>query len=174
METVKKVELSKMLDATKEEIVELQSDLQERRSKLNSILALQKELSQKLHRSSSTRARAELQLEKAVETRADMITEIEELRKQKNVLHRRIEFCKEKDAIAEVARMVGFGFDFREFSAAEIVAATEDFSERFRLKPEKNVYRGRINHISVAVKMHNPLDERSLEAFKTKVMYKTK
>lgn len=171
METVKKVELSQMLDTAREEICELQSEVQERRSKLNSILELQKELSRKLHQASSTRASAEVQLEKAVESRAGMVAEIEELRKQKDVLHRRIEFCKEKDAIAKVSRVIGFGFDFREFSAADIVAATEDFSERLRLKSEKNVYRGRINHISVAVKLHDALDERSLAAFKTKVMY---
>ncbi|KAH6822505.1 hypothetical protein C2S53_008982 [Perilla frutescens var. hirtella] len=172
METLKKVELNKMLDSTKEEIVELQSELQEKRSKLNSTLELQKELSHKLHQSSSARAHAELQLEKAVRTRADMVPEIDELRKQRDVLQRRIDFCKEKDAIAKVSKMNGFGSDFKEFSAAEIIAATEDFSERFRLKSVchwKNVYRGRINHITVAVKMYNPADERTLDAFTAKV-----
>lgn len=167
---MKKVELSKMLDTTREEIAEHQRELHEKRSKLNSIIQLRKELSQKLHQSSSARVGAELQLEKAVETRAQMVPEIEELRKQKDVLQRRIEFCKEKDAIAKVSRLNGSGFDFREFSAAEMTAATENFLERFRVKSGKNVYRGRINHITVAVKLHNPADERSLEDFTTKVI----
>lgn len=97
-----------------------------------------------------------------------MVTEIEELRKQKNVLQRRIEFCIEKDAIAKVARSNGSGFGFREFSAEEIIAATEDFS----VCRGKNVYRGRINQLAVAVKLHDPADERSLEDFTNKVMYK--
>ncbi|XP_057783889.1 putative U-box domain-containing protein 50 [Salvia miltiorrhiza] len=169
METVKKVELNKMLDGTREEIVQLESELHQKRSKLDSVIELQKELSQTLHQSSSARVRAELKLEEAVKTRADMVPEIEELRKHKDVLQRRIEFCKEKDAIAKVSRMNGSGFAFREFTAAEIIAATEDFSDRFRVKSAKNVYRGRINHITVAVKMHNTADERSLQDFTTKV-----
>lgn len=105
-----------------------------------------------------------------------MVPEIEELRKQRDVLQRRIEFCKEKDAIVNVSRMGGIGFDFREFSAAEIIAATEDLCERLRLKSAcqwKNVYRGRINHITVAIRMYNPADELSLEAFTAKVMCKS-
>lgn len=171
---MKKVELNKRLHTTREEIAELHSELHEKRSKLNSTIQLQKELSQKLQQSLSARAGAELQLEKAVETRADMVTEIEELRKQKDILQRRIEFCKEKDAIAKVSRLNGSGFGFREFSAAEMIAATENFSERFRVKSVchgKNMYRGRINQITVAIKLHNPADERSLEDFTTKVMY---
>ena len=101
-----------------------------------------------------------------------MVTEIEELRKQKNVLQRRIEFCIEKDAIAKVSRSNGSGFGFREFSPEEIIAATEDFSERFRVNRGKNVYRGRINQLAVAIKLHDPADEQSLEDFTNKVMYK--
>ncbi|KAL1569693.1 putative U-box domain-containing protein 50 [Salvia divinorum] len=171
-EIVKRVEINKTLDSTREEILELASELHEKRSKLDSNVELQKEFSLKLHQSSSARAGADLQLEKAVEARADMVTEIEELRKQKDVLQRRVEFCIEKDAIAKVSRLNGSGFGFREFSAAEIIAATEDFSERLRVKSVcrgKNVYRGRINQITVAVKLHDPADERSLEDFTNKV-----
>ncbi|KAI3451251.1 hypothetical protein Pfo_007916 [Paulownia fortunei] len=171
-EAVKHVDLDKELDSRKEDLNELQSEVEEKRSKLNSILELQKELSNKLHLSSSAKARAEVQLEKTVRTRADMVQEIEQLRKHRDVLQRRIEFCKEKDAIGKVSKLNGSGFDFREFSAAEIIAATEDFSERLRLKSAgrwTNMYRGRINHITVAIKMYNSANARSLEAFTTKV-----
>ncbi|KAG6399885.1 hypothetical protein SASPL_141370 [Salvia splendens] len=171
-EIVNRVELNKTLESTRDEILELESELHEKRSKLESNVELQKELSLKLHQSSSARAVADLQLEKAVETRAEMVTEIEELRKQKNVLQRRIEFCIEKDAIAKVSRLNGSGFGFREYSPEEIIAATEDFSEHFRVKSVcrgKNVYRGRINQLAVAVKLHDPADERSLEDFTNKV-----
>ncbi|KAG6397533.1 hypothetical protein SASPL_143702 [Salvia splendens] len=164
-EIVNKVEFNKTLGSTREEILELESELHEKRSKLSSNVELQKELSLKHHQSSSARAGADLQLENAVEIRAQMVTEIEELRKQKNVLQRRIEFCIEKDAIAKVSRSNGPGFGFREFSAEEIIAATEDFS----VCRGKNVYRGRINQLAVAVKLHDPADERSLEDFTNKV-----
>ncbi|KAL8472240.1 hypothetical protein ACS0TY_029451 [Phlomoides rotata] len=167
-EIVKNVNLNKELESREEEIVELQSELEEKRSKLNSILELQGELSNKLHLSSSLKAHAESQLEKAVKTRASMVQDIEELRRHRDVLQRRIEFCKEKDVISKVSKMNGFGFEVREFSAAEMIAATEDFSERLRLKFScqwKNVYRGRINHLTVAIKIHKLANEKSLHAF---------
>ncbi|KAK4416993.1 putative U-box domain-containing protein 50 [Sesamum alatum] len=133
-EVVKSVDLNKELDNRKGELNELQSEVEEKRSKLNSILELQKEFSQKLQLSTSAKARADVQLEKAVRTRADMIQEIEELRKHRDVLQRRIEFCKEKDAITKVSKSYGFGSDYREFSAAEVKAATKDFSERLSLE----------------------------------------
>ncbi|KAL0343003.1 UNVERIFIED_CONTAM: putative U-box domain-containing protein 50 [Sesamum angustifolium] len=119
-EVMKTVDLNKELNSRKGEMNELRSEVEEKRSKLNSILELQKELSQKLQLSTSAKAHAEVQLEKAVRTRADMVQEIEELRKNRDVLQRRIEFCKEKDAIAKVSKSYGFGSDYREFSAAEI------------------------------------------------------
>ncbi|KAL0379014.1 UNVERIFIED_CONTAM: putative U-box domain-containing protein 50 [Sesamum radiatum] len=171
-EVLKNVDLNKELDSRKGELNELRSEVEEKRSKLNSILELQKELSQKLQLSTSAKARAEVQLEKAVRTRADMVQEIEELRKNRDVLQCRIEFCKEKDAIVKVSKSYGFGSDYREFSAAEIKAATEDFSERLRLKSAgrlTNVYRGRINHITVAIKSYSSENARSEEGFTTMV-----
>ncbi|XP_011099977.1 putative U-box domain-containing protein 50 [Sesamum indicum] len=171
-EVVKNIDLNKELDSRKRELNELGSEVEEKRSKLNSILELQKELSQKLQLSTSAKARAEVQLEKAVRTRAEMVQEIEELRKNRDVLQRRIEFCKEKDAIAKVSKSYGFGSDYREFSAAEIKAATEDFSQRLRLKSVgrlTNVYRGRINHITVAIKTYSSEHTWSKEGFTTMV-----
>ncbi|KAL0367912.1 UNVERIFIED_CONTAM: putative U-box domain-containing protein 50 [Sesamum calycinum] len=171
-EVMKTVDLNKELNSRKGELNELRSEVEEKRSKLNSILELQKELSQKLQLSTSAKAHAEVQLEKAVRTRADMVQEIEELRKNRDVLQRRIEFCKEKDAIAKVSKSYGFGSDYREFSAAEIKMATEDFSQRLRLKSVgrlTNVYRGRINYITVAIKTYSSENARCEEGFTTMV-----
>ncbi|KAL2501167.1 putative U-box domain-containing protein 50 [Forsythia ovata] len=155
-EVLKNADLKKQIDSRKFELFDLQGEVEEKRSKLNSILELQRELSNKLQLSSSAKSRAEVQLEKAVQTRTNMVREIEELRGQRDVIQRRIEFCREK-----------------EFTAAEIRAATEDFSEGLRLKSRgqlTNVYKGRINHMTVAIKMYNSANAPSHEAFTAKVL----
>ncbi|KAL2521748.1 U-box domain-containing protein kinase family protein [Forsythia ovata] len=171
-EVMKNADLKKELDSRKYELFDLQSEVEEKRSKLNSILELQRELSNKLQLSSSAKSRAEVQLEKAVQTRTNMVRDIEELRGQRDVIQRRIEFCREKDAISSADRMDTSSFDYREFTAAEIRAATEDFAEGLRLKSRgqlTNVYRGRINHMTVAIKMYNSANAPSHEAFTAKV-----
>ncbi|XP_022883454.1 putative U-box domain-containing protein 50 [Olea europaea var. sylvestris] len=171
-EVQKNADLKKELDSRKDELFELQGEVEEKRSKLNSILELQRELSNKLQLSSSAKSRAEVQLEKAVQTRTDMVREIEELRGQRDVIQLRIEFCREKDAIGSADRMNASSFDYREFTAAEISAATEDFSEGLRLKSRgqfTNVYKGHINHMTVAIKMYNSANAPSRESFIAKV-----
>lgn len=166
------MDLQKDLDITKEELSEIQSEVEENRNKLNSILELQHELSNKLQLSTLAKSRVESHLEKAVRNRAEMVQEIEELRRQKDVLQRRIEFCREKDAIGMSNRLNDLGFDYRKFTAAEIRAATDDFSERLRLKSAgdwTNVYRGRINRTTVAIKLSNSDDVLSQETFLEKV-----
>lgn len=134
---------------------------------------LQSELSSKLQISMLATSRAETQLEKAVKTRTEMVREIEELRRQRGVLNRRIEFCKEKDAIGMAARMSESGCSFREYTAEEIRLATDNFSDRLRLKSGgdlTNVYRGRINHYTVAIEMLNSVRGLSSEDFQAKVI----
>ncbi|KAL2550607.1 putative U-box domain-containing protein 50 [Forsythia ovata] len=172
-EVLKNADLKKQIDSRKFELFDLQGEVEEKRSKLNSILELQRELLNKLQLSSSAKSRAEVQLEKAVQTRTNMVREIEELRGQRDVIQRRIEFCREKDAISSADRMDTSSFDYREFNAAEIRAATEDFSEGLRLKSRgqlTNVYKGRINHMTVAIKMYNSTNAPSHEAFTAKVL----
>lgn len=168
-----RTDLKKELDTTKEEVCEIGTEVEDKKSKLKSMLELQLELSNKLQLSSLAKTRAEAQLEKAVTSRAEMVREIEELRRQRDVLQRRIEFCREKDAIGMATRLGELGFNVcREFTADEIRAATDDFSERLRLKSAgdwTNVYRGRINHIIVAIKVYNSVNGLSQEAFEAKV-----
>lgn len=107
--------------------------------------------------------------------RADVVQEIEVLRRQRDVSLRKVEFCREKDAIgkANASRLRELSFNYKEFTPEEIRVATDDFSERLRLKSARdwnNVYRGRMKATTVAVKCMVQLwmDE---EAFQTKVYY---
>ncbi|XP_027178324.1 putative U-box domain-containing protein 50 [Coffea eugenioides] len=171
-EIAKRMDLQKDLDSTKEELFEIQSEVEEKRNKLNPILELQRELSNKLQLSTLAKSRVESQLEKAVRNRAEMVQEIEELRRQRDVLQRRIEFCKEKDAIGMANRLNDLCFDYRKFTAAEIRAATDDFSECLRLKSAAdwtNVYRGRVNRTTVAIKLSNSYAALSQDTFLEKV-----
>ncbi|XP_051141189.1 putative U-box domain-containing protein 50 [Andrographis paniculata] len=177
-EAVKTADLSKELESRKEEVNELRCEVEEKRKKLSSILELQKELSDRLHLSSSAKARAEVQLDKAVRIRSNMVHEIDELRKHRQVLKCRIEFCREKDAIGKASKFDnGIAFDFREFSAPEIFAATEDFSERLRMKSTSRlttVYKGRLNGTTVAIKVYNQANVRSFESYASMVKYANK
>ncbi|KAA8546699.1 hypothetical protein F0562_003070 [Nyssa sinensis] len=171
-EMANRVDLNTELDSVKEDIYEVQSEVEEKKNKLNSILELQRELANKLQSSSLAKSLAGAQLEKAVTTRVEMVREIEELRRQRDVLQRRIEFCKERDAIGMATRLNDLGFNYKEFTAEEIRAATDDFSERLRLKSSgdlTSVYIGHINHITVAIKLYDSINVPSLEAFQATV-----
>ncbi|KAK7252442.1 hypothetical protein RIF29_36377 [Crotalaria pallida] len=160
-------ELKKEVEAEKEQVYEMRMDVEESKRRVSSLGELQNELSNMLHISTLAKSRAETQLERAVEERAEMVREIEELRKQRDVLNRRIEFCKQKDAIGMAARLSEACCSFREYSEEEIRLATENFSERLRLKSGgdwSNVYRGRINHSTVAIKMLNSLSQQDFQS----------
>lgn len=168
----KREDLKKALDSEKDQLHEVIMDTEESKSRLNSLMELQYELSTKLHNSSLAKLNRETQLEKAVSTRAEMVREIEELRQQREVLHRRIEFCKEKDAIGMVARLSDMSCGFKDYTAEEIRLATNDFSERLRIKPGgdwTSMYRGRINHATVAIKMLSSANGISKQDFQAKV-----
>ncbi|KAL5753319.1 hypothetical protein ACOSQ2_023826 [Xanthoceras sorbifolium] len=150
-----RTETQKQLDSEKEQLYEIIRDEEESKNRLNSLLQLQSELSNKLQLSTMAKRHAEAELEKAVITRADMVREIEELRRQRDVLHRRIDFCREKEAIGLVTRSNNL-ITFREYTAEDIRLATDDFSQRLRLKSGgdwTNVYRARLHNTTVAVKL---------------------
>nr|GLL18920.1 putative U-box domain-containing protein 50 isoform X1 [Ipomoea trifida] len=171
-EMAKRAHLEEELDSAKEELYELQTEVEEKRTKLNSILELQRELASKVQLSSREKSHAEIQLERAVRTRTQMIQGIEKLRRQRDVLRRRIEFCKEKDAIGEATRLGEPSFCCRQFSAAEIRAATNEFSERQRLKCGgnwTNVYKGCLNSERVAIKLYHKSSSLSEETFQHQV-----
>ncbi|WJX61849.1 hypothetical protein P8452_46901 [Trifolium repens] len=166
--------LNKELQLEKDQGEEMRMEIEERKRRMSSLVELQSELSNKLQISTIARSRAETQVERAVRERAEMVREIEELRKQRDVLNRRIEFCKQKDAIGMAARLSdnGASFGMREYSEVELRLATDNFLERLRLKSGgdwSNVYRGRFNHSSVAIKMLPSFASLSLEDFQSKM-----
>lgn len=167
-----RMEMEKELEAEKEHMSEVVSDIEESKSRLGSVVELQNELSNKLQISTLAKTHAEAQLEKAVRTRGEMVRDIEELRRQRDVLNRRIEFCREKDAISMVAKVNELNCGYREYTIEEIRSATHEFSESLRLKSGgdwSNVYRGRMKHGTVAIKTLNSSAELSDEVFHAKV-----
>lgn len=166
------MEIKKDLDRAKENIYEIISDIEESKSRLRSIIELQSELSNKLQISTIAKSSAESQLEKEVTMRVDMLRQIEELRRQRDVIHRRIEFCREKDAIGMATRITELTCSYKEYTAEEIRFATDNFAERLRLKSGNNwtnVYRARIKHTTVAIKRFDSVNSLSPELFQAKV-----
>lgn len=161
-------ELQKELNSAKEHILEIVGDIEESKIKLGSLLELQAELSSKLQISTAGKSHLEAQLEKTAKTREGMVREIEELRRQREILHRRIEFCKDKDAIGMTERSTEVSCSTRVYTAEEVRLATDSFSEQMRLS--SRVYRGRINHISVAIQMIDSGNCLSEDDFQSKVV----
>ncbi|XP_021728195.1 putative U-box domain-containing protein 50 isoform X1 [Chenopodium quinoa] len=168
-----RTELTKDIDNTKEQIHEIQADVQESKDRLSSLVELQSELSSKLQVSSVAKREAEMKLENAANKRTELVREIEELRKQRDVFQRRIEFCKEKDAIGSANRMGDqVSCSHREFSADEIRSATDNFATYRRLAYGRNwtsEYKGRINRLSVVVKVLDSNVHMCQEFFQAKV-----
>ncbi|KAK8673004.1 hypothetical protein V6N13_111360 [Hibiscus sabdariffa] len=173
-EVTQRLEIKSTLDTEKEKLYEVIRDVEEKKTSLNSLKELQAELSNKLQVSNKKRATDEAQLDKDKVTIAEMVREIEELKRQRDVFRRRIEFCREKDALGMFARSGELRCSFREYTAEDIRLATDNFSERLRLKScgdWLNIYRGRINHSTVAIKMLGSVNGTSLEDFQAKVRH---
>ncbi|XP_050381498.1 putative U-box domain-containing protein 50 isoform X2 [Argentina anserina] len=168
-----RAELEKALDSEKEQLHEVIMDTGESKNRLSSLMELQFELSNKLHISTLAKLNTETQLEKAISTREEMVKEIAELRQHRDVLHRRIEFCKEKDVIGMVGRLTDTSCGLKKYTGEEIRLATNNFSERLRIKPggdwNTTMYRGRINHATVAIKILDHAKGDSEQDFKANV-----
>lgn len=164
-EAKNRIEMKKESDTKKDHLHEVKTHFEESKNKLNSLIELRSELSHRLHISKMAKARAEAQLKEEVTKRAEMVREIGELRRERDVFLRRIEFCKEKDAVGLAGR---FSTDqlsccLREYTVEEIKLATDQYSESLRLKTgsgrSTTVYKGRINHDRVAIKLFNSSDD---------------
>ncbi|XP_010547594.1 PREDICTED: putative U-box domain-containing protein 50 isoform X2 [Tarenaya hassleriana] len=150
-ESERRVKIDEILETEKELLDEVIRDVQEEKAKLSSLGKLQRELSSKLSTVTTAKSEAETRLEKVVSQRNETVREMEKSRHQRDIFNRRIEFCKEREAIGLVSRL-----SYREYAAEDVRLATDDFSDRWRLKSGGNwrrVYRGRINHTTMAVKM---------------------
>lgn len=158
-ESKNRIEMKKESDTKKDHLHEVKTDIEESKNKLNSLIELRTELSHRLHISKMAKARAEAQLKKEGTKRAEMVREIGELRRERDVFQRRIEFCKEKDAVGLAGRLSTDQLSccLREYTVEEIKLATDEYSESLRLKTgsgrSTTVYKGRINHDRVAIKL---------------------
>ncbi|XP_006279476.2 putative U-box domain-containing protein 50 [Capsella rubella] len=154
-ENERREKLQGTLDSDKECIEQAKNYVEKGKTKLHSLGELQEELSSKVKTRMEAKLQVEVELERVVLQRGEMITEIEKLSNQRDVFNRRIEFCKEKEARGLVSEEeVTCGY--REYVAEDIRMATESYSDRLRLKSGgnwTNVYRGRIEHTTVAVKV---------------------
>lgn len=168
------VSLKKDLEFDREQLQEAMTDTEESKRRLSSLAQVQVELSNKLQMSMLSKARAEAFLEKAVLTRAETVKEIEELRRQRDVLRRRIEFCREKDTIGAVMELNEAKCAYRKYTVEDVRLATDDFSESRRIRwasHRTNIYRGRVDcATTVVIKMCDSIDGISAEAFERKVM----
>lgn len=175
-EAKNRIEMKKESDRKKEHLQEVKTDIEESKNKLNSLIELRSELSHRLHISKMAKARAEAQLKEEVTKRAEMVQEIGELRRERDVFQRRIEFCKEKGAVGLAGRLSTHQLSccLREYTVEEIKLATDEYSESLRLKTGSGrittVYKGRINHDRVAIKLFNSSDDgMPKEDFQAKV-----
>ena len=157
------------LESDKECIQEAKNDVEKGKTKLVSLGGLKEELSSKAKTMMEAKSEAEAELESVVLKKGEMVMEIEKLRNQRDIFNLRIEFCKEKEATGlDSKEEVKCGY--REYVADDIKLATESYSDRLRLKSGgnwTNVYRGRIKHTTMAVKVIG--DSLSDEDFGSKV-----
>uniref|UniRef100_A0A1J3EW90 RING-type E3 ubiquitin transferase n=1 Tax=Noccaea caerulescens TaxID=107243 RepID=A0A1J3EW90_NOCCA len=170
-ESERREKLQGTLDSDKQCIEESKNDVQKGKTKLISLEELRQELSSNVKTIMEAKSQAEAELERVVLKKGETMMEMEKLRNQRDVFNLRIEFCKEKEALRSVSKEeeeVKCGY--REYLAEDVRLATESYSDRLRLKSGgnwTNVYRGRIKHTTVAVKVIG--DSQSDEDFGAKV-----
>ena len=145
--------LKEELDNTTELLNEAIVEVEENKKTLNSLLKLRYDLSDKLRRLAVATSQGEAELQKLAAEREPMVGGMDVLRRQNEIFRRRIQFCREAEP--ENNGMVD-RCSLREFSAEEIRLATENFSERLRIKSGADfsgVYKCRVNLQTVAIKM---------------------
>nr|KYP66236.1 Putative U-box domain-containing protein 50 [Cajanus cajan] len=173
-EARRKEEVKKELEAEKEEVNEIRMDIKESKEMLSSVAEQQSELVNRLHICTLAMSQAESELGKAMAEKNEMLMEMNDLRRQREGLNRRIQFYQRKRCHRNECRMIEKGCGFREYTKEEIIIATHNFSEQKRLKSGGNwssVYRGQINHSTVAIKKLNFASDLSQLEFQAKVAY---
>ncbi|KAJ4897188.1 U-box domain-containing protein kinase family protein [Raphanus sativus] len=168
-ETERREKLQETLDSDRECIEQAKNDVEKGKAKLGSLGELREELASKVKTMSDAKLQAEAELERVALEKREMVMEIEKLRNQRDVFNRRIEFCKEK-GVLEQEEEEEAKCGYREYVAEDIRLATEGYSDRLRLKSGgnwTNLYRGRIKHTTMAVKVIG--DRLSDEDFAAKV-----
>lgn len=173
-EVTKREELKKELNVEKDQIYYIRTYVEESKQRLSSLQDLQLDLKNKLNVSTLEVSEYETKLEKVMNERTNMLMEIEELSRQRDVFNKRIKFFKGKDATEMCNKIIDNGCSLREYTKEEIIMASHNFSEHFRLKCGgdhwSNVYKGHIDHYSnVAIKMLHSNLALSQHDFQAKV-----
>lgn len=175
-ERTTQVSLQKDLEVETGQLQEALAETEESKRRLKLIAEVQSDLSSKLQMSMLSKVQAEARLEKVMLMRTEVLREIEELRRQRDVLRRRIEFCRERSTIGMVPVSSKARCEYREYTAEDIRLATSDFSERQRINSAShrmNIYRGSIEYVTtVVIKMNHSSCGLSSEAFERKVTEK--
>ncbi|KAG1326369.1 putative U-box domain-containing protein 33 [Cocos nucifera] len=149
-EMAKQAKLKEEMDKVKDQLTKVSDEVVEKGSTLKSMLGLTKDLAVKLELSSWEKSRIEAQLQKAVRAKNEMARQVEEIRRQRDMLLQKIKYYKEREALAAAD---GSSCGYREFTAGEVRDATDDFSESMWIHAgtEGTLYRGVIGHITVAI-----------------------
>ncbi|QHO03077.1 hypothetical protein HN51_037521 [Arachis hypogaea] len=134
-EVAAREELKKELERKKEEVDEISVEVEETKKMVIQV------------------SETERQQRKVIEVKTQILGEIEELRKQRIM-------GRSRRVVAEAVNNNGCCV-FREYREEEIVVATHSFWDELRMKGSvggwSNVYKGRINGYTVAIKMLNSL-----------------
>lgn len=152
-----RVALQRELDASRQEIDEMARDIEEHKNRLRLAREQKSELERKLMSDSFAKPLAELELQKAVTMRGEILSEIEKLREQKDVLRRGVEFYTE--------RISNDTCKYREFTQNEIRDATNNFDDFVKLKSGSGfscVCKGKINDMAVAIKLQTSYNHQEL------------
>ncbi|XXG49135.1 hypothetical protein AAC387_Pa02g3401 [Persea americana] len=164
----RQIDLKMELDIVRKQQEEAFDDILENEKRLKSALELEGELKDIIQANLSERLRIEAQLDNAAITREEILREINEMCKQRDVFRRRSVFCRERRA---VIMSNGLGYNYREFTEDELRKATDNFSDHMQIKfgPKGVIYKGRLNHTMIAIKMQDEWRRKSQEEFQAKV-----
>ncbi|MED6132076.1 hypothetical protein PIB30_015865 [Stylosanthes scabra] len=152
-EVAAREELKKELERKKEVVDQISAEVEESKKMLSSMGEVQSELVNKLESFALQESEAEIQQRKVIEVKTQILGEIEELRRQRIM-------GSSRRVVAEAENNNGCCV-FREYREEEIVVATHNFWDQLRMKNDyggwSNVYKGRSNGCTVAIKMLNSL-----------------
>lgn len=164
----RQIGLKMELDLVRKQQEEAFDDILENEKRLKSALELEGELKDIIQANLSERLRIEAQLDNAAITREEILREINEICRQRDVFRRRIGFCRERRA---VIMSNGLGYNYREFTEDELHKATDNFSDRMQIKvgPKGVIYKGKLNHTMIAIKMQDEWRRLSQDEFQAKV-----
>ncbi|XP_029118747.1 putative U-box domain-containing protein 50 isoform X2 [Elaeis guineensis] len=167
-EIAKQAKLKEEMDKVKDQATKVADEVAEKASTLESVLGLNKDLTMQLEASSWEKSQMEARLQKAVCAKNEMARQVEEIRRQRDMLFQKIKYYMQREAVAAAD---GSSCGYREFTAREVRDATDDFSECMMTyaDTEGTLYRGVIGHITVAIQFKTEFSLQSPDGFKAQM-----